>query len=313
MASTLHDRNIISIYVINLFHALTPYFRRFLRLLALPYCYFFLINWKECTASRYQVIKDLLYIFFQLKYYPDNYSCCRLWEKSRDEWSYYYGSAYDPYQKAKLGREVQRMEYQVIFEDKEVCQKLCEGLHLPVPRCLGIIDPNEDYHTKIQQIFSESRAERIIIKPVRGSAGRGIIVADHSNGGIVIKSGTTVTSLSALVLNERSIVQDMVVQHELLSKINSSTTNTSRILTFYTRDDEVIVLGAKMRFGLTNSIVDNWSAGGIGVAVDHRNGTLFKMGFDRYGTMYTAHPNSKVISFKRNAPKSENAKKDLSA
>ena len=63
-----------------------PIIRRILRFIALPYCYFFLVNWKECTASRLQVLKDLLYIFFKLKYYPDNYSPCRFWEKDRKEW-----------------------------------------------------------------------------------------------------------------------------------------------------------------------------------------------------------------------------------
>ena len=90
--------------------ACVPYVRRFLRFLALPYC-FSKVNWKECTKTKTQVAFDFLYIFFRLKYFPDNYSPCRLWEKNRAEWAYYYGSNYDPYQRRQLRKVVQPAAY----------------------------------------------------------------------------------------------------------------------------------------------------------------------------------------------------------
>ncbi len=119
-----------------------PHFRQFLRFLALPDCYFFLVNLQECTASRFQVAMDFTYIFFILRNFPDNYSTCRLYESKRKEWTYYYGSNYNPYQRGKLIRTVQPQEYQIVFEDKEVCQKLCEGHGIKVPRSPGIITPD---------------------------------------------------------------------------------------------------------------------------------------------------------------------------
>ena len=83
-----------------------PYRRRLVRFLALPYCYLRLVDWRQCRASRVRVLLDLLYIFFRLKYFPGNYSPCRLWEKERRQWVRYYGSGYDAYQRARLQREV---------------------------------------------------------------------------------------------------------------------------------------------------------------------------------------------------------------
>src|SRR5690349_20755516 len=87
--------------------ALTPYLRRLVRLLSLPYCFLFLINWKECRASKFKVVCDLWYILFVLKTYPYHYSLCRLWASDRDDWKYYYGSNYEPYQRARLSIAVQ--------------------------------------------------------------------------------------------------------------------------------------------------------------------------------------------------------------
>ena len=118
-----------------------PYIRRIIRFCLLPYCYFKLVPWHECTRSRINVLKDLLYIFFVLKYYPDNYGPCRLWEKDKSEWSFYYGSSYDPYQRQKLRKFVQRYDYRILYEDKELWQQFAKGLHIALPPYFGVIDP----------------------------------------------------------------------------------------------------------------------------------------------------------------------------
>ena len=62
-----------------------------------------------------------------------------------------------------------------------------------------------------------------------------------------------------------------------------------------TRSSEVIVIGASMRFGVGESFVDNWSAGGIAVGVDHERGILLPIGYDKRGNRFTRHPISKVV------------------
>jgi len=274
----------------------TPYFRRALRFVALPYCYFNMVNWAECTVSRFQVIKDFLYIFFRLKYFPDNYSCCRLWEQSRDEWIYYYGSNYDPYQRGRLRREVQKAEYEILFEDKEVCYQLCQCADINVPKCFGIIDPYEDYRFKLRSIFIDWDLQKIIIKPVRGSAGQGIVLAfKNSKQSITIKSRALEIDLDDFELKERSIIQEVLTQDDVISKISSSSINTVRVLTLYTISHEVIILSSSMRFGVGDSYIDNWSAGGVAVGVDHKTGNLKKIAYDKHGNQYMKHPDSEEV------------------
>ena len=143
-----------------------PIIRRLLRFIALPYCYFKLVNWKECTKSRYQVAKDLLYIFFSLKYFPDNYSPCRFWEKDRELWNYYYGSTYHPYARRKLRKVVQPFDYQIIFNDKSVCEQFCINMGLRMPAYFGEISPNDNYRSAIDNVFKNTELHALIIKPI---------------------------------------------------------------------------------------------------------------------------------------------------
>jgi hypothetical protein len=269
--------------------------RRMIRFLALPYCYFKLVNWKECSASRLQVIIDLLYIFFKLKTFPDNYSPCRLWELDRELWKYYYGSSYHPYQRKKLRKEVQQYAYQILYNDKSVCDQLCKGIGIKLPVTFGIIKPKDDYHKKIQDVFRDSGAEKLIIKPIMGHAGQGIILAIKNGSKITIRTKNTEIELNDFILKDISIIQEILTQDDRISSLSSSSINTIRVVTMYTKSNDVIVLSSSMRFGVGNSYVDNWSAGGIAVGVDHKTGMLMKIAYDKYGNMYEQHPTSKKI------------------
>ena len=272
-----------------------PLIRRALRFLALPYCYFRLIDWNECTKSRYQVAKDLLYVFFRLKYYPDNYAPCRFWEKDKSIWSYYYGSSYHSYARRKLRKEVQTYEHQVIFNDKSVSEQLCKGMGIKMPTSYGLIDPVGDCRSMIEKIFRDTGLNELIIKPILGHAGRGIMLAVKTSDGIVIKTKESECSLAEYAFKDKSIIQEIIVQNTAIAKISNSSLNTIRVVSLLTRSQEVIVLSASMRFGVGSAYVDNWSAGGIAVGVDHSNGVLMETAYDKRGGQYYEHPDSKVV------------------
>ena len=272
-----------------------PLIRRALRFLMLPYCYFKLIDWKECTKSRYQVAKDLLYVFFRLKYYPDNYAPCRFWEKDRSIWSYYYGSSYHSYARHKLRKEVQSYEHQVIFNDKSVSEQLCKGMDVQMPTSYGFIDPAGDCRGMVETIFRDTGLNELIIKPILGHAGRGIILAVNRADGIVIKTKRSECNLAEYEFKDKSIIQEIVTQNSAIAEISNASLNTIRLISLLTRSQEVIILSASMRFGVGNAFVDNWSAGGIAVGVDYSNGTLMETAYDKHGGQYYEHPDSKVV------------------
>ncbi|MDY0108489.1 MAG: sugar-transfer associated ATP-grasp domain-containing protein [Candidatus Krumholzibacteria bacterium] len=271
----------------------TPHFRQMIRFLLLPYCFFFLVNWKECRKPRLQVAKDLLYIFFVLRYFPDNYSPCRLYEKDRSEWDWFYGSSYNPYQRARLIREVTPPEYQVLFEDKEVLQQLCLGAGLRTPAFVGMVSTERPARRQLEQLLESSPATEFFIKPVTGAAGRDIAKATKGEQGIVFYGNGRLSGRD-YCFPERHIVQEKVLQHPQLEAIYAGSLNTMRIVTLYTKSGDSIILATKIRFGRDGSYVDNWSRGGIGVGIDMETGTILPRGFDKLGRIYEQHPNTYV-------------------
>ncbi len=272
-----------------------PYIRRFIRLIALPYYYCVGVNWKECNKSKYQVVKDLCYIFFKLKYYPDNYSACRLFEKERSQWHKYYGSNYNPYQKARLSRFLQPVEYEIIFEDKEVCWQMCKGMDFPVPDTYGSVDTYENYHQIIRDTMKDNSLNEMIVKPVRGSAGQGVVKLQNENGKIVVRDKFKIFSLDTFKLTEKSLLQKVVLQDPEISNIARFSINTIRVITMITSSGEIIILGSTMRFGIGDAHIDNWSAGGIAVGVDVKKGQLKAVAFDKRGAEFRQHPESNII------------------
>jgi hypothetical protein len=236
-------------------------------------------------------MKDLLYIFFVLKYYPDNYTQCRLWEKDRSQWHYYYGSIYDPYQRGRLRREVQKKEYEILFEDKEVCYQLCEAAKFPLPKQYICIHPNETYHEDIRSILEENPSEKLIIKPACGKGGKNIVLVSREENEFIVRHKNTKIALEQYVIKEKSVVQEYLNQHPFLNLIAPST-NTVRLVTLLTRKNDVIVLGAHMRFGIGNAYVDNVSSGGLKVGIDIGRGCFKGPAFNQMGSKFSCHPTS---------------------
>lgn len=230
-----------------------------------------------------------------MKYYPDNYGPCRLWEKDRKELTCYYGSSYNSYPRDKLRKKVQPFEYQILFDDKSVCGQLCKGIDVIMPKSFGIISPFDDFQGKIKNIFENSKLDKLIIKPILGHAGRGIILATKNNNRIKIIAGISEIDLGDFTIDDVYIIQEVVTQDKKISNISSSSINTIRVVTLYTKSNEVIVISSTMRFGVGKSYVDNWSAGGIAVGVVHETGRLKEVAYDKHGNQYFEHPVSKVI------------------
>ncbi|RKY51978.1 MAG: hypothetical protein DRP93_08945 [Candidatus Neomarinimicrobiota bacterium] len=272
-----------------------PYVRRIIRFCLLPYCFYKLVPWHECKKSKLQVFQDLFYIFFKLKYYPDNYGPCRFWEKDRKEWHYYYGSSYNSYQRQRLRKLVQRFDYQILFNDKEFWEQFCQGLELPMPRYFGVIDPDANYRKLIEDIFRDPTVKKVILKPVQGHAGRGIMIAERISNSIEIKTSINIYNLGNFKLREKCIVQEVIEQHPAVAEFSSMSVNTIRLVTLWTIDDNIILVSGSMRFGQGDSFVDNWSAGGISVGIDTDKGVLKHYAYDKHGNRYSKHPVSGMI------------------
>ncbi len=261
----------------------------------LPFCYYRL-NWKECSRSPLLVVLDFLYIFFVLKTFPDHYGPCRLWEVERGRWKYYYGSSYHPYQRLRLRKQVQRYEYQILFNDKAVCEQLCRGIGVSLPVTLGILSKEGDYRTELDAMFAGTSSHQLIVKPILGHAGMGIVLAEKTSGGkIEILWKKERTPLSGFVMKEDAIVQELLKQDSRIAAISGAAINTVRVVTLFPRNRDPVIVSATMRFSTGDAFVDNWSAGGVAVGVDCSTGKLLHYAFDKQGNRYTKHPSTGVV------------------
>jgi len=271
------------------------YYGRLRQFFDLPRCYSKVRNFKEYPKSGLTLATDLLTLFFSYRTFPDHYGPCRLWEANKSDWKYYYGSNYHPHQRLKLSISVQQSEYRALFDDKFLCATYCKGLGLKVPHTFGVVDPDEDYRGRIRSWFEASNVERMIIKPLLGRAGMGIVLAKRIEDGITIQSANDSVSLDRFPLKDRSIIQEYIRQHAKMSVFSPSSVNTLRIVTMMTRQGEVIIVNASMRTGARRSFVDNFSAGGISAGVDCRTGQLKKYAYDNRWNRYERHPESGIV------------------
>jgi glutathione synthase/RimK-type ligase-like ATP-grasp enzyme len=238
---------------------------------------------------------DLIELFFGYKTFPDNYGPCRLWEVDKSNWKFYYGSNYQSYQRARLQRKVQPPEYRILFDDKAVCERLCRETGVSMPHTYGVIGPEQNYKEKIISWINSSVADALIVKPLRGSAGRGIILVKFIHNNIFIQSEKGLTPFHDFNLMEDAIVQKVLKQDSRMSAFASCSVNTVRVVTMYTKEESIIVMGATMRCGVGESYVDNWTAGGVAVGIDYETGRLKKYAYDKKGNRYVEHPTSKVV------------------
>ena len=244
----------------------------------------------ECTRNLPGIVRDLWTWFFSYRTFPDNYLTCRLWEVPRSEWKYYYGSNYQTYQRAALTRRVQPVRYAVLLDDKAVCERLCRLECINMPRTWGVVTPGQDYRSNLRSWVHKSETDALIVKPLTGAGGRGVLAVRRRGTHIAACSGHGETPLDQFRLEEDCVVQELVLQDPRLAALSSHSLNTVRVVTFLTAEGTVLVLAALVRCGVGSSYVDNWSAGGICIGVDIDDGMLRGQGLDRQGRRYRQHP-----------------------
>ena len=261
----------------------------------LPGCYRKVRAYKECRKSGPALALDLLTWFFSYRTFPSHYAVCRLWEVDRKDWGYYFGSNYQPHQQARLRKTVQPFEYRVLFNDKRLCVLLCQALGFRTPVTHGLLDPAGDFRARLAEWMAASSARKLIIKPLAAFGGRGIVLAEPAEKGIMVRDGRTTTSLADFVLEGRALVQDVLVQDPRMSAFSPSSVNTLRIVTMMTPQNDVLLVNGSFRSGVGGSLVDNWSAGGVSVGIDCRNGVLKKFAYDRNSRRHAVHPSSGIV------------------
>jgi len=112
----------------------------------------------------------------------------------------------------------------------------------------------------------------VIIKPtVLGTWGSGVRLF-HTVNGFIPEMNISIDALFARY--KRSfIIQSKLEQHPDLARLNPTSVNTIRVLS-YRKGNEVIILYAVIRIGREGKVVDNETAGGIKADIDLLTGRI---------------------------------------
>lgn len=126
--------------------------------------------------------------------------------------------------------------------------------------------------TKEEAICRCSNLKEAVIKPtVLGTWGAGVKLF-HTDNGFIPEMNMSVNDLFKHY--KRSfIIQSKLEQHSDLARLNPTSVNTIRVLS-YRKENEVIILYAVIRIGRMGKVVDNETAGGIKADIDLQTGRI---------------------------------------
>lgn len=139
--------------------------------------------------------------------------------------------------------------------------------------------------TEKQFIEFVSKHNPFIIKPIDEMQGKGIRK-------YLVSETDDLESLFALLKKENILIEEIVQSNSSLV-FNNDALNTIRVYTILNSKGYVNILGAFLRAGVGNSIVDNFSAGGVLYNIDIKTGIIISKGFNFEGE-YLYHPGSSI-------------------
>ena len=129
--------------------------------------------------------------------------------------------------------------------------------------------------------FCKNKKE-IIVKPIDGCGGTGVDL-------IKIENKDLKKIYDTLLKNNQVLIEEKIIQHNSLAKLNETSVNTLRIVTFFDGNNTHI-LNTVLKIG-NGGITDNFSSGSMYTFV--KNGKIIVPAIDRDDNVFEIHPISK--------------------
>ena len=278
---------------------------------------FLLVKGAGCKSSTRQLI-EVIQLLFRAQLTPGEYYFNRFFELDKDYSfmlnflsNYHLANYYRP--------ALADGEWTPITENKLLFNRYYSSFGLPVNELYGYYDSQNGITTdgtpltnivQLKEFLLELKPPTIVFKPVGGSKGQNILIFNSIHYGaddIVFTSneGKDLTLSQVVLAMEKKVkgssyqgfvMEPKVEQDQGISSLNSSSLNTIRVITILNKANQASVLCAALRLGRKGVGVDNFSQGGLFVAINLTEGILGK-GF--FGTkirsdFYQLHPDTEV-------------------
>ena len=221
--------------------------------------------------------------------------CFHLAEKSKSEVQQFYPRKHQ----AKLYNEVNSKFAWAVTKDKFASylmfkpfykRAVCAYNPMPSPLVAHLYD---GYEWEKNVISFLNNNFNFIVKPLSEACGRGIKIIRRDT----IDSSKELMKTLVEEYAGGFILEEIICQHEALSKFHPSSVNTIRVNTF---NSACCVLGgvdakfAVLRVGRRGSVVDNAGGGGLFVALDENSGQILHTASNEDFFTYKEHPDTHV-------------------
>lgn len=132
-----------------------------------------------------------------------------------------------------------------------------------------------------------TRHPRFMLKPNRGTCGKGIQILDTQNTTDAQKQLHAILGANP---HTTFILEEIVEQDPRMAAFHQESLNTLRMSAICYGDTSEVI-HPRVRFGRGNAIVDNGGSGGILALVDAKTG-IITMAYDELGNHYSEHPDT---------------------
>ncbi len=140
----------------------------------------------------------------------------------------------------------------------------------------------------LEDLTTRFEGQKLVFKQTFGCSGKSVYIVEVQDGKLAVPGSTEEAArpddFLGTIADPRAIwlVQPYIHQNETLSRLNDTSVNTMRILTFHTGERIVVPDLSIIRYGKKGALLDNADSGGRYTAVDG-NGILRDKAYDFVG------------------------------
>ena len=242
------------------------------------------------NADRNAVVSDILFCYFVHGFLPEEYFYYSL----EDTDDFYKQSFISDRDRNKIVYSLNDIIDMGIFFDK---WKTYEFYKKYYHREAVLIKSQNDKLIFEQFIL---KYPRFVKKKVNLSRGESVELID-------IRNVDLANIFKKICQDAPCILEEVIIQEKPLSKLNESSVNTVRCISFQ-KEGETLIPFCFLKIGQKGSFVDNGGAGGILVGIDTELGILNTDGIDENCKIYKKHPDSGICFKGYQLPDWKNAK-----
>lgn len=207
--------------------------------------------------------------FLTMEFYRKNSREKKRWLTSAKNNRYLYKVAYDD-------------DARLTFDHKEFFDKRFKHLMKH-----DFIILKESSQTDIIAFLQKYR--EVIVKPAGGACGVGIYKMRYSDNEAIKALFEKINA------GENLIMEQVIVQHKEMARMNPSSVNTIRIITMVDKKGNVHIINTLAKFGGSEQCISNTMGGGCCCHIDQETGILDRLGKDIHGNYLFRHPVTKVV------------------